>query len=75
MAPHALFDGNVLIALMNPQHGHHELAYRWFQANANHGWATCPLTQNALLPILSNPRYPNSPAGPGSVPLPNPVVR
>ena len=67
VAPIALLDGNVLIALLDPQHGHHEPAHRWFQANANHGWATCPLTQNALLRILSNPRYPNSPGGPAVV--------
>jgi len=67
VAPIALLDVNVLIALLDPQHGHHEPAHRWFQANANHGWATCPLTQNALLRILSNPRYPNSPGGPAVV--------
>jgi toxin-antitoxin system PIN domain toxin len=53
--------------LLDPQHGHHDPAHRWFQANDNHGWATCPMTQNALLRILSKPRYPNSPGGPAVV--------
>ena len=60
----ALLDVNVLIALVDPQHVHHEPSHRWFQAHGGHGWATCPLTQNALLRILGNPRYPNSPGGP-----------
>ena len=64
--PIALLDVNVLIALVDPQHVHHEPSHRWFQAHGGHGWgwATCPLTQNALLRILGNPRYPNSPGGP-----------
>ena len=63
----ALLDVNVLIALIDPQHVHHEPSHRWFQAHGGHGWATCPLTQNALLRILGNPRYPNSPGGPAVV--------
>ena len=63
----ALLDVNVLIALVDPQHVHHEPSHRWFQAHGGHGWATCPLTQNALLRILGNPRYPNSPGGPAVV--------
>ena len=62
--PIALLDVNVLIALVDPQHVHHEPSHCWFQAHGGHGWATCPLTQNALLRILGNPRYPNSPGGP-----------
>ena len=60
----ALLDVNVLIALIDPQHVHHQPAHEWFQAHGCHGWATCPLTQNALLRILGNPRYPNSPGSP-----------
>ena len=60
----ALLDVNVLIALVDPQHVQHEPSHRWFQAHGGHGWATCSLTQNALLRILGNPRYPNSPGGP-----------
>ena len=31
------------------------------------GWASCPLTQNAVLRILGTPRYPNSPGSPADV--------
>jgi toxin-antitoxin system PIN domain toxin len=65
--PVALLDLNVLIALLDPRHVHHELVHRWFAGEASHGWATCPLTQNAILRILGNPRYPNSPGGPAAV--------
>ncbi len=65
--PIALLEGNVLIALIDPRHVHHEPSHRWFQAHGGDGWATCPLTQNALLRILGNPRYPNSPGGPAVV--------
>jgi predicted nucleic acid-binding protein len=40
--PIALLDVNVLIALVDPQHVHHEPSHRWFQAHGCHGWATCP---------------------------------
>jgi predicted nucleic acid-binding protein len=57
----ALLDGNVLIALLDRRHGHHKQAHGWFAGAQEEGWATCPLTQNAVLRILGQPRYPNSP--------------
>ena len=60
----ALLDVNVLIALIDPRHVHHQPAHAWFQAHGGDGWASCPLTQSALLRILGNPRYPNSPGSP-----------
>jgi len=65
--PIGLLDVNVLIALVDGQHVHHDPAHLWFAANAQVGSATCPLTQNALLRILGNPRYPNSPGSPAAV--------
>jgi toxin-antitoxin system PIN domain toxin len=62
--PVALLDVNVLIALLDPRHVHHEPAHRWFATAQAQGWATCPLTQNAVLRILGQPRYPNSPGPP-----------
>jgi hypothetical protein len=72
----ALLDVNVLIALLDQRHVQHEQAHGWFAAAQANGWATCPLTQNAVLRILGQPRYPNSPgpthrhlpAGPGGAP-------
>jgi toxin-antitoxin system PIN domain toxin len=57
----ALLDVNVLVALFDPDHVHHEAAHNWFSANRQDGWATCPLTENALLRILSNVAYSGTP--------------
>lgn len=32
----------------------------WFAAHATEGWASCPITQNGCVRIMSNPSYPNS---------------
>jgi uncharacterized protein len=53
----SLLDVNLLIALFDPDHVHHELAHDWFEHNRADGWATCPLTENGFLRILSNPAY------------------
>lgn len=53
-------DVNVLIALVDPAHLHHEIAHEWFARNRNQGWATCPLTENGVIRIISHKRYPNS---------------
>jgi len=63
----ALLDVNLLIALIDPRHVHHDLAHGWFAANHALGWASCPLTQNSVLRILGHPRYPNSPGSPALV--------
>lgn len=63
----ALLDVNVLIALLDRRHVHHDQAHGWFAASHASGWASCPLTQNAVLRILGQPRYPNSPGPPAVV--------
>jgi len=55
----ALLDANVLIALLDAEHLHHEAARAWLRSNIQHGWATCPITQNACLRIMAQPAYPN----------------
>jgi len=55
----SLLDVNVLIALFDPDHTLHEPASRWFEANARDGWASCPITQNGFLRVISQPSYPN----------------
>lgn len=57
MTPPALLDVNVLVALFDPDHVHHDLAHDWFADSRVHGWATCPLTENGFLRVLSNPAY------------------
>lgn len=53
-----LADVNVLLALIDPVHVHHEGASQWFVDASARGWATCPLTENGFVRILSNPSYP-----------------
>ena len=62
-----LLDVNVLIALIDPAHVQHDAAHDWFGRLGHLAWATCPLTENGLLRIVGNPRYPNSPGTPAAV--------
>ncbi|MGH8229557.1 MAG: TA system VapC family ribonuclease toxin [Steroidobacteraceae bacterium] len=55
----ALLDVNVLIALLDSDHVSHQTALSWFVAHAQEGWASCPITQNGCVRIMSNPSYPN----------------
>jgi len=50
----ALLDVNVLIALFDPDHVHHDVAHDWFAEDGHAGWATCPLTENGLVRIVAN---------------------
>lgn len=56
----ALLDVNVLIALLDESHAHHAAARDWLSRNIKHGWASCPLTQNGCIRILSQPAYPGA---------------
>lgn len=47
----ALLDGNVLVALSSPGHVHHEAAHSWWEGRSGETFATCPITQGALLRI------------------------
>lgn len=62
-----LLDVNVLIALLDPHHVAHDLASGWFADHAGGGWASCPLTQNAVLRIVGSKSYDNSPGSPSAV--------
>jgi toxin-antitoxin system PIN domain toxin len=53
----ALLDVNMLLALFDAQHLHHDRALAWWTANREHGWASCPLTQNGFLRVISGARY------------------
>lgn len=56
----SLFDSTFLIALLDDDHNFHDRAIDWFHDNKSSGWASCPLTQNAFLRILSQPGYSSS---------------
>ena len=56
-----LLDASVLIALGDAGHVHEAAALRFFEQEAvPGGWATCPMTENAFLRILSHPSYPRT---------------
>jgi toxin-antitoxin system PIN domain toxin len=54
----ALLDAAVLIALFDEAHVHHRRAHEWMSAHRAKGWASCPMTQNACIRIMSQPAYP-----------------
>ncbi|MBT8366554.1 MAG: VapC toxin family PIN domain ribonuclease, partial [Deltaproteobacteria bacterium] len=60
-----LLDINLLLALTDPMHVHHEPSHQWFAEKGQKAWATCPLTENGFVRIASHPNYPNRP---GDVP-------
>ncbi|WP_321959013.1 TA system VapC family ribonuclease toxin [Burkholderia cenocepacia] len=62
-----LLDVNVLIALLDPAHVQHEPAHAWFGRVGHAAWATCPITENGVLRIIGNPKYPNTMGSPASV--------
>ncbi len=62
-----LFDVNVLIALIDPAHIHHDAAHDWFVKQGKKSWASCPLTENGVMRIVGHARYPNSPGTPAAV--------
>lgn len=53
----ALLDVNVLIALLDGSHAFHAQAHIWWASQAAEGWASCPLTENAVVRIMSHPSY------------------
>ncbi|MFM7266466.1 MAG: TA system VapC family ribonuclease toxin [Cyanobium sp.] len=55
----ALLDINVIIALLDQGHVLHPVATRWLQQELDHGWATCPITENGVVRIMAQPTYPN----------------
>ncbi|MBK6850501.1 MAG: PIN domain-containing protein [Burkholderiales bacterium] len=56
----ALLDVNVLIALLDGAHIGHDKATAWLGRGIAQGWASCPLTQNGCIRIMSQPAYPGA---------------
>jgi len=54
----ALLDVDVLVALFDPAHLHHETAHEWLGDQRASGWATCPITENGFARVVSHPGYP-----------------
>jgi toxin-antitoxin system PIN domain toxin len=59
----SLLDSNVHLALLDADHVDHQRAQEWISGEIQHGWASCALTQNGFVRIISQPRYP-SPVSP-----------
>jgi hypothetical protein len=53
-----LLDVNVLLALLDQAHVFHQRAREWLMSNADTGWASCPITENGFVRIISQPKYP-----------------
>jgi hypothetical protein len=53
----ALFDVNMLLALFDPEHIHHDQALAWWTESRGLGWASCPLTQNGFVRVISGNGY------------------
>jgi toxin-antitoxin system PIN domain toxin len=52
-APCYLLDVNVVIALTNPSHVHHQRAHQWFAGVK--AWATTAITEAAFIRLMLNP--------------------
>ncbi len=55
-----LADVNFLLALFDGDHVFHEKTMRWWLDHNTEGWATCPLTQNGFVRIISQQKYTNA---------------
>ena len=53
----ALLDVNIIIALLDPDHAFHKRAHVWWAANSKPGWASCPITENGVVRIMSHSGY------------------
>ena len=53
----SLLDLNVLIALTDPEHQHHQKARNWFASSGRERLGVCPLTEAGFLRVTTNPAY------------------
>lgn len=55
----SLLDINVLLALLDSDHVSHIRATEWLDDQIGAGWASCAITENGFVRIVSQPRYPS----------------
>src|SRR5215813_11041728 len=60
----ALSDVNALLALLDSDHVSHAVMQNWFLRHSKRGWATCPLTENGFVRVLSQAAYPSGQRSP-----------
>ena len=63
----ALLDVNALISLVDSDHVGHQTIQKWFTGHHRSGWATCPLTENGMVRVLSQAAYPSGQRTPAEV--------
>jgi toxin-antitoxin system PIN domain toxin len=54
-APRYLLDINVLVAILDEDHVHHQAATKWFDTPGLQ-WAICPFTEAGLLRYMTRPK-------------------
>jgi uncharacterized protein len=52
-----LLDVNFLIAFLIGSHVHHRRAHDWWREHMRAGWASCPITENGFVRIVSQPGF------------------
>ncbi len=55
----ALLNVNVLLALLDSDHIDHGRTRDWLDHEIGAGWASCAITRNGFVRIISQPRYPS----------------
>ena len=56
----ALLDVNALIAMIDVGHIHYRRLHEWWQREDRAGWASCAITQNGFVRIVSQSSYARS---------------
>jgi toxin-antitoxin system PIN domain toxin len=57
----SLLDLNVLIALTDPEHKHHQTARNWFLSSDGRRLGICSLTEAGFLRVTANPAFRSGP--------------
>ena len=56
----SLLDVNALLSLLDANHEHHAAITGWLHTHRDDSWASCPITQNGYVRIVTQDAYPNS---------------
>ncbi len=48
-----LLDVNVLVAIVVPEHQHHDVALAWYTSDANQVWASCAVTELGVIRVCA----------------------
>ncbi len=54
--PKFLLDVNVLVALADEDHVHHDSVLKWFRATGKQNWGVCAFTEAGFLRVSTRPR-------------------